>query len=84
MEHPKSILLYPNPVQQKEHGEYHTGYAVSGHKGKVHPAQVVGFYQAVLIYQHGAEEHDPGVVWPAETVWYKKYRRYNKCSGEYM
>ena len=57
IEHPKSEnqkskLSYPEPVQQKEYGEYRAGYAVGGHKGKVHPAQVVWFYQAMLIYQH--------------------------------
>ena len=49
-------LSYPKPVQQKEGGKHHTRDAIGSHKGKIYPAQVVWFHQAVLVDQHRAEE----------------------------
>ena len=54
-----------NPVEQKEGREHNAGYAIGGHEGKIHPAQVVWFYQLVLINEHGAKECNANIIWPA-------------------
>ncbi len=82
--HSEFNLPYPQPIQQKEHSKHHTRYPIGGHKGKVHPAQIVWLYETVLVDQHGAKETYADIVRPAKAMWYKKYRCYNKCSGEYM
>ena len=53
---------HKHPVQQKQRREYHAGNTICGHKGKIHPAKVVRFYQQMLINEHGAEKYDACII----------------------
>ena len=69
-------------IQQKENCKYNAGHAVSGHKSKIHAAQVVWFYQQMLIDEHGAEKNNPNIVQWAYVC--KKYWHYNESGGKHM
>ena len=49
------MRLIKEKIRNNKDGEYYGGYAVGGHKGNVHPAQVIGLYNGVLVYQHPNE-----------------------------
>ena len=70
------------PVQQKENSKNYTGDAVGGHEREVYTAEVVGFYEAVLVNEHGAEKYDPNIIQYANVR--KKRRHDNKRSRKYM
>jgi len=70
------------PVQQKENSKNYAGDAVGGHEGEVYAAEVVGFYEAVLVDEHGAEKYYPNIIQYADMG--KKRRHDNKGCRKHM
>ena len=68
-------------ISDYKHRKDHTRNPIGGHKGQVNPAQVLRFYNGMLVNQAGNKHQDPCPVKPAKFPQFSS-RHYHACTQQ--
>lgn len=57
-------------INQNKYGEYHTCNSIGGSEGKIHTAQIIGFYEGVLVNEQKKENGKTNPIPNTKTACY--------------